>query len=352
MNIWTVVLTKGLEKWLGVSRTQEEFRESVFVFSSLTILSSVLALFIYYNTVFIPNYLLASIEATGLGLCLLAYFWLWQSRNVKVAATIMVSVMTSVSLLFIVGSGHSEFALAFSFLTPVVAIFVLGYKVGSVFSLVSFAIIAYICLIDMHNWPPIPFDTISFIHLSIVYLFLFSIAYFYDSGRRKTLALLRESNRQLQVLSHTDMLTQLFNRRHMEALLLKSQQIQWIAIIDIDDFKKINDDYGHDVGDKVLIQAARILDSEVEGAGKVGRWGGEEFLIAFEATSYAIIEQRIKSIHMSLENHDFGIDRPVTISCGVASHQATVSTDSFRKADEALYQAKSSGKNCFHVAVN
>lgn len=346
------MVTKGLEKWLGVSRTQEEFRESAFVFSSLTILSSVLSLFIYYNTVFIPNYLLASIEATGLALCLLAYFWLWQSRNVKVAATIMVTVMTSVSLLFIVGSGHSEFALAFSFLTPVVAIFVLGYKVGSVFSLASFAIISYICLIDMHNWPPIPFDTISFIHLSIVYLFLFSIAYFYDSGRRKTLALLRESNRQLQALSHTDMLTQLFNRRHMEELLLESQRVKWLAIVDVDDFKKINDDYGHDVGDQVLIQAARILETEVEGAGKVGRWGGEEFLIAFEAANYAIVEQRIKSIQIALERHDFGIERAVTISCGVAPHQSTTSVHCFRKADEALYQAKSAGKNCFQVATH
>lgn len=346
------MLTNGLEKWLGVNRTQEEFRESVFVFASLTVLSSVLSLFIYYNTIFIPNLLLASIEAVGLGFCSLAYFWLWQSRNVKIAATIMVSVMTSVSLLFIVGSGHSEFALAFSFLTPVVAIFVLGYKVGAVFSLANFAIIAYICLIDMHNWPPIPFDTISFIHLSIVYLFLFAIAYFYDSGRRKTLALLKESNRQLQALSHTDMLTQLFNRRHMEALLQQPQKVQWLAIVDIDDFKKINDDYGHDVGDQVLIQTARTLETETKHVGQVGRWGGEEFLIAFEVADYSIIEERMSAIQTMIASQDFGLERPVTVSCGVAHHQSAVKTEAFRRADEALYQAKNSGKNCFHVAVS
>ncbi|EEX93543.1 GGDEF family protein [Vibrio orientalis CIP 102891 = ATCC 33934] len=345
------MLTNGLEKWLGVNRTQEEFRESVFVFASLTVLSSVLSLFICYNTLFIPNLFLASIEAIGLALCSLAYFWLWQSRNVKIAATIMVSVMTSVSLLFIVGSGHSEFALAFSFLTPVVAIFVLGYKVGAVFSLVNFAIIAYICLIDMHNWPPIPFDNISFIHLSIVYLFLFSIAYFYDSGRRKTLALLKESNRQLQALSHTDMLTQLFNRRHMEALLQEPHKVQWLAIVDIDDFKKINDDYGHDVGDQVLIQTARTLERETKSVGQVGRWGGEEFLIAFETADYSIIEERVRAIQTIIASQDFGIERPVTVSSGVAYHQDTGKSDAFRRADEALYQAKNSGKNCFYVAV-
>lgn len=346
------MLTKGLEKWLGISCDDPDYRESVFIFASLSVLSAVLSFLVYYNTLVIPSLLLAAIEAVGLGFCAIAYVFLWRSKKINIAATIMVSVMSSISLLFIVGSGHSEFALAFSFLTPVVAIFVLGYRLGSVFSLINFAIVAYICLIDMHNWPPIPFDTISFIHLSIIYLFLFSIAYFYDSGRRKTMDLLHETNRQLQILSHTDMLTQLYNRRHMEALLLEPQKVQWIAIVDVDDFKKINDDCGHDVGDQVLIQVARILETEVEGVGQVGRWGGEEFLITFEVADYSVIEQRVRSIQTTIANHDFSIGKSVTISCGVALHQETAKANTFRHADEALYRAKSSGKNCFYVAVN
>lgn len=345
------MLTNGLEKWLGVSRTHGDFRECVFVFASLSVLSFVLIFFLYYNIILTFNPLLASIEATGLGFCLLAYFWLWQNRSAKIAATIMVSVMTSISILMIIGTGHREFSLAFSLLTPVIAVFVLGYKFGSFISLLNFSIIAYICLIDMHNWPPVPFDTISFIHLSIIYLFLFSIAYFYDSGRRKTMFLLEESNRKLQTLSHTDVLTQLFNRRHMEALLLEPHKVQWVAIADVDDFKVINDSYGHDVGDQVLIQVSRILEEKVEQMGQVGRWGGEEFLITFEVKDYSAIERQMKIIQAAIESHDFGIDRPVTISCGVALHHEEVKDDSFRRADEALYQAKKSGKNCFQFAV-
>ncbi|MEH0759747.1 GGDEF domain-containing protein [Vibrio sp. 16] len=344
------MLNNGFEKWLGISRTDESYRESLFVFSALTVLSAILGLLALYNIFYIPSLLLAAIEITGLGLCLMAYFWLWRNRSVKIAATIMVSVMTSVSLLFIVSSGHNEFALAFAFLTPVVAVFVLGYKIGSVYSLVNFAVVAYICLIDMHNWPPFPFDTISFIHLTIVYLFLFSIAYFYDSGRRKTMALLRESNRQLQILSHTDMLTQLFNRRHMEALLLEPKKVRWVAIIDVDDFKRINDDYGHDVGDQVLVQTARILEQQIDSVGQVGRWGGEEFLIAFEVEDCALVERYVRAIHAAVEGNDFGLGHPVTISCGLALHQDTSQTATFRRADEALYQAKTSGKNCYRLA--
>ncbi|WGK84023.1 GGDEF domain-containing protein [Vibrio aestuarianus] len=346
----TIVLSYGLEKWLGISHTDKDFRESSFVFISLTVLTSILAFFVYYNTIIVPNQLLAIIQSIGIGLCFLSYFFLWQSRNSKIAATIMVSVMTTISLLFIVGTGHSEFALAFSFLTPIVAIFVLGYKIGSVFSLVNFVIVAYICLTEMHHWLPVSFNTISFIHLTIIYLFLFSIAYFYDSGRKQTMAQLEESNRQLYILSHTDVLTQLFNRRHMEALLQK-QHIQWIAIVDIDDFKWINDQCGHDIGDQVLVRTARLLEENIKDVAQVGRWGGEEFLIAFTITDYKTVEYHIQKLHQSIAQHNFGIRRSVTVSSGIALHQEALKTTTFRRADEALYQAKKSGKNCFRVAI-
>ncbi|MDE1312450.1 GGDEF domain-containing protein [Vibrio aestuarianus] len=147
---------------------------------------------------------------------------------------------------------------------------------SGVFSLVNFVIVAYICLTEMHHWLPVSFDTISFIHLTIIYLFLFSIAYFYDSGRKQTMAQLEESNRQLYILSHTDVLTQLFNRRHMEALLQK-QHIQWIAIVDIDDFKWINDQCGHDIGDQVLVKTAHLLEENIKDVAQVGRWGEKSF---------------------------------------------------------------------------
>ncbi|NVD08794.1 diguanylate cyclase [Vibrio sp. JPW-9-11-11] len=343
-------MAKGFEKWLGVERSHEDYRESWFVFVSLSLLSGLLAILIYYNVMVIPSYLLATIEAVGLVFCLVGHFFLWRSRNVNIAALILVLVMCTVSLLFIVGSGHSEFALAFAFLTPVVAIFVLGPKLGSLLSLFNFVVVFYVCLIDMDNWPPIPFDGMSLTHLSIVYLFLLLTAYFYESGRRRTMALLSESNRQLKVISHTDMLTQLFNRRYIETLLLEPERVQWIALVDVDDFKAINDEFGHDVGDRVLLQTARILREQLAGHAQVGRWGGEEFLIAFEVSDYAVVERRVKDIQVAIANYDFKIDRPVTISTGVAKHDAEAMIMTFRRADEALYQAKSAGKNCFYTA--
>ncbi|MDE1315653.1 hypothetical protein MEG05_16525 [Vibrio aestuarianus] len=67
----TIVLSYGLEKWLGISHTDKDFRESSFVFISLTVLTSILAFFVYYNTIIVPNQLLAIIQSIGIGLCFL-----------------------------------------------------------------------------------------------------------------------------------------------------------------------------------------------------------------------------------------------------------------------------------------
>ncbi len=91
------VLTDVTEKWLGMSRSHEDFRDSLFVLIAVSILSCVLILFVYYNIAVVPNFVMASIELTGLVFCLLAYYFLWQSREVNLAANIMVSVMTSIS---------------------------------------------------------------------------------------------------------------------------------------------------------------------------------------------------------------------------------------------------------------
>ncbi|SHE38532.1 diguanylate cyclase [Vibrio gazogenes] len=345
------MIVNGLEKWLGVGRADSEFRESSFIFISLTVLTSILTFFVYYNVFVIPSLLLAAIEAIGILFCLFSYYFLWQSRDPRVAAIILVSVMTSISLLFILGTGNDEFALAFCFLTPVIAIFILGYKLGSLFSLANFICVAYICITDMDNWSPVYFDSISFVHLTTIYFFLFSVSYFYDAGRRRTMVLLEESNRQLQVLSNTDGLTNISNRRFMEKLLLDAQVGQWVAIIDIDDFKQVNDEYGHEVGDKVLVSIANILQASVKGIGHVGRWGGEEFLTLFTDTTEDVIESHINQWQKSITDYDFGIGRSVTISCGIAPHLDRFNTSTFSHADEALYRAKTSGKNCFRFSV-
>ncbi|MBO5303011.1 MAG: GGDEF domain-containing protein [Lachnospiraceae bacterium] len=126
-----------------------------------------------------------------------------------------------------------------------------------------------------------------------------------------------------------------------------------LAMVDIDNFKKINDTYGHLCGDEVLHRIGRIIKSHVNGDAEGYRYGGEEFVIIFnkdnieEAVS---IMEKIR-IEMAKTRFDFLEDGGITVSCGIAEyHKGMKPSEWLSKADDSLYQAKSEGKN--RVIVN
>jgi diguanylate cyclase (GGDEF)-like protein len=165
---------------------------------------------------------------------------------------------------------------------------------------------------------------------------------------------LEEANKQLLVMATHDQLTKLLNRGEIERCFKKELQRaargnEKIAILmlDIDDFKKVNDTLGHAAGDEVLRKVASILSSCVRGYDLVGRWGGEEFLILLLNYGQLGAVEIAERIRKAVANADFGMGREVTVSLGVtiASPQETMA-ELYRRADAALYEAKAKGKNC------
>ena len=158
------------------------------------------------------------------------------------------------------------------------------------------------------------------------------------------------TEKRLAEMAHRDQLTGLFNRHYMttylERLAGRAQPGQWAAMIDIDDFKGINDMYGHLCGDYVLTELSRLMGEVCEGC-VIARWGGEEFLIVTdgEARDQSLIE----SLRRAVEETAFvfeGQRIPVTISAGVAPWAADQSLDRWIQiADGRLYQGKNGGKN-------
>lgn len=168
---------------------------------------------------------------------------------------------------------------------------------------------------------------------------------------------LKSANKRLRTLSQTDELTKINNRRNFfnlgERALKKSinQNLNFsILMIDIDDFKKINDTYGHDIGDQVLIHISKSISSLIEKNSIFARLGGEEFALIFldinEKDTYALTEKIRKTINDSIiEIKDKSIK--YTISIGLAKRENNTSIDKILKeADTLLYSAKSRGKNC------
>jgi diguanylate cyclase (GGDEF)-like protein len=163
--------------------------------------------------------------------------------------------------------------------------------------------------------------------------------------------------KHLEEESNIDPLTKTFNRRALNNYLKKIFKKQFskpqlhLLLIDIDDFKKINDTYGHIAGDKILIFIANLLKQTLRDGDKVFRYGGEEFVIILNRISPKecnIIANRILKNISSNKLIYKGDNIEVTASIGGTVHKQDDSIDSFiARADKALYQAKNSGKNRF-----
>lgn len=145
-------------------------------------------------------------------------------------------------------------------------------------------------------------------------------------------------------LSMTDELTGLPNRRHLNSKLREMEgRVGTICIADIDHFKKINDTYGHEMGDKVLRNMGAILSRLANEGVFISRSGGEEFaIIIFDSLNAGETVRKIKTSVSEVCNSKI----KVTLSVGVATKQAAESADSaVTAADEALYRAKRAGRN-------
>jgi diguanylate cyclase (GGDEF)-like protein len=170
---------------------------------------------------------------------------------------------------------------------------------------------------------------------------------------------LEEKNRELERLSISDGLTGLYNHRHIHGLLHeeyeranRSHDPLTVAMFDLDRFKSVNDNYGHQAGDRVLQQFADILRNTARDIDRIGRYGGEEFMVILPETALregAIFVERVRR-EVSRYAFVIGRDEPLymTVSAGVATypHPMVGSPETLvRLADEALYAAKAGGRN-------
>ncbi|MFT4573995.1 GGDEF domain-containing protein [Marinomonas primoryensis] len=341
-----------LEKTFGVKHTHPDFRFQSFLFSALLIISSGFAFFSYYNLVVAFYVPMLISNVIGLIFCMFGGYYLLVKKRPQIAAVILQTIVTVDSFILILIDGNEEFALAFAFLTPVLGIFLLGYRFGAALSAINFVCVVYFCFSQMDTWEPAPFLPVNLIHFSAIYFLILMVSVFYDSSRRKAYSMMEEANGQLQELATMDALTKIRNRRYLEDQLLSSKNNLFVAMIDVDDFKKVNDLFGHDKGDKVLIELAQQLKNNVGPNDIVGRWGGEEFVIIFSESDLTQLQKSLTKLNRNIAAHDFNVGRKITVSIGLSDHHASKHRDCLRQMDQALYEAKADGKNQFCIAIS
>jgi len=174
---------------------------------------------------------------------------------------------------------------------------------------------------------------------------------------KQTTRQLREMLTRVETLANVDSLTGLFNRRRFEAVIDKEfkRSIRYniplsCLMLDIDHFKKVNDTFGHAVGDVVLRETVKIIQSNIRDVDTVARWGGEEFIIMSPNTqknNALVVADRIRK-SMAAQSFQSVGDKKITISIGIADiPDPAINTREqlINAADQALYDAKKSGRN-------
>lgn len=184
-------------------------------------------------------------------------------------------------------------------------------------------------------------------------LLILLVVIFYNRKLKQAHQDLQKVNIALSVLSVTDHLTGIYNRQYLDQRLEEeiSRVTRYpaplsLVMMDLDHFKWVNDEYGHLIGDKILIQVTQEVQNNVRKTDTFGRWGGEEFILICPETDLAQATTLSEKVRQAIEDEVYPEKIHQTISLGVAEYRPSEPVnDLINRADENMYQAKQQGRN-------
>ena len=236
----------------------------------------------------------------------------------------------------------------------------LGYQRGSILVLLLISGTTWLLF-----WPATfyssPHSAAILFRFWAAYLILAWISFSVEYIRHQTRQRLQATWRELDVQACTDELTGLANRRGLKEYLGKQEQRSSqgegsyaVILGDMDDFKQINDRYGHDVGDRVLATVGKLISSLARADDLAARWGGEEFLLLLadtDAEGAKVLAEKVRDCVATSKILVGGESIDLTMSLGVAAQQQDAPLSALLKsADTAMYKAKCRGKNSVVMA--
>lgn len=161
---------------------------------------------------------------------------------------------------------------------------------------------------------------------------------------------LENLNIKLIQIAKTDQLTQICNRVGLDTVWCEHKDkgtLFGIGLIDIDHFKNVNDTYGHQVGDHVLKEIAKLFKKRITDNCSIGRWGGEEFMVILHGNSHDALYNLADDIRAEIASHDFVQPPSITVSFGITLVEPNDSSinNTIERADKWLYESKKNGRN-------
>ena len=287
-----------------------------------------------------------------------------KNKSIERTSIIVTIVLFIGFILTTIIQSNQHFSLIWTIFFPLLAFELNGYKKGFVFSGIFYLIVFTLAYHGIGTWLDGDWTFESYLRFVIASLILINITFINRISESNTSKILKvkdqkeqEYIKKLEDLSSLDSLTKLYNRRKIDEILdnelsrsERHNRPLVVSIFDIDDFKNVNDIYGHIVGDKVLIELAQLIKASTRKSDYFGRWGGEEFILIFPETTIDQATALVEKLRNIISSHPFLDAKNITCSFGITQMEKydTITTI-INKADKGLYEAKNSGKNCVKV---
>ena len=341
----------------GVPRLKPEERHrripAVFILIATIITMTV---FVPYH-LFSGNRLIAAGDLVALSASIIALIYLrFAERGFFAYWIISLTFITLCIVTVVIGRNEISYFL-WALAPPAVFFSILGKRSGMTISLLFFAVAVILMTLPESLMASKPYPLSVLGRYTTIYMILTFMLYYYESSQQLLYQYIRREKEKFEYASKRDPLTDLANRRELldkmkeeQRRQLRQQKTFTLVLGDIDDFKKMNDTYGHDAGDHILKTVAQLLKDQVRGIDCPCRWGGEEFLIMLIETSIENGKNVAERIRDKIEKNHFsfhGTPIPVTMTFGLSQFQGVNDTlDScIKRADKAMYEGKRRGKN-------
>ena len=270
-------------------------------------------------------------------------------RNIQPLSMLYMLLLFAMLVAALLTPGLSDKVFVWFFLIPVMAHFLHGRHLGMIVSLTLLAI-AWLLYYRFHFTEPDLLDMVGFTNVVACSLVLSGGVYAYELARE-------QAEERLHRLASTDSLTGLPNRKHLREMLdytlddAAGKGASFSVLeMDLDHFKAINDQYGHDIGDQVLQAVANALRERLRAADTPARWGGEEFLVLLPETDREGARHVAESIRQTLGELEFRAASEtlnITASIGVTAfpRDGTAVRELLLSVDNRLYEAKNGGRD-------
>ncbi len=329
------------------------YRKICLVNALLLITSITLLSFSFLNVFIFDNSVIGFIDLIAGCLALYAFIDLRISQNIEKSINIGTVTLFIFFLSLAYTHQNKDFILIWTIFFPIYVMTLKGHKKGLFITLFFYTLLFIIAYLGIGTWQDGVWSFQSFIRFTIASMVLTYILYVKESALNHLIEKEKSALHELKRLSITDSLTGLFNRRYINSKL-EEEIVQArlhkaplsLAILDIDNFKQINDQFGHNHGDYVLQEVSDLLRSQLPKEEYLARWGGEEFLIIFPNLTASVAAKLCDDLRQKIIHHECDTPIDITVSFGVAEYQPGCEHNTFiARADSALYLAKDAGRN-------